>query len=400
MKRLIIFILLTLTTTAFPQQEKTMDKIQNIINNTKQNFAPDKRTAIFDISFENKNQLANRQESIIILKGETNLLNAKESLINDLKENNFEIEDSIEILPEKDLGDKIYGVIDLSVANIRTEPENSAELSTQALLGTPIKVYKKKRYWYLIQTPDKYLGWVDADGFQLMNKNEIEAWNNSEKIIFTEEFGNSYSLEDENSIPVSDLVAGNILKKVDISGDFVKAEYPDHRVAYVSKEKVKKYNDWVKGLNLTDKNIISTAKSFMGTPYLWGGTSVKGMDCSGFTKTVYFLNGLVLPRDASQQVLVGQLIDTQNGFENLKPGDLLFFGRKAKDDSKERVTHVGIYIGNYEFIHSSGRVRINSLDKNSPIFNEYRFNTFLKAKRIIGQLNENGILSLKDNNYF
>lgn len=393
MKRMIFFIVLILITAIYSQQENAMKEVQNIIDRTKEIYAPDKRTAIFNITLQDKN-------SNIILNGETSLPEAKENLLSTLRKNNIEIKDSINILPEKKLEDKIFGVIDLSVANIRTEPENSAELSTQALLGTPIKVFKKKGYWYLVQTPDKYLGWLDADGFQLMNKDELEEWNNSDKIIFIKEFGKSYSLENKNSIPVSDLVAGNILKKLDENDDFVKVEYPDKRTAYISKDQIKNYDNWVDGLNLNGKNIISTAKSFMGTPYLWGGTSVKGMDCSGFTKTVYFLNGLVLPRDASQQVLVGELIDTKNGFDNLQPGDLLFFGRKASADKKERVTHVGIYIGNNEFIHSSGRVKINSLDKNSPIFSEYRFNTFLRAKRIIGSVNENGILSLKDNNYF
>lgn len=393
MKRMIFFIVLILITAIYSQQENAMKEVQNIIDRTKEIYAPDKRTAIFNITLQDKN-------SNIILNGETSLPEAKENLLSTLRKNNIEIKDSINILPEKKLEDKIFGVIDLSVANIRTEPENSAELSTQALLGTPIKVFKKKGYWYLVQTPDKYLGWLDADGFQLMNKDELEEWNNSDKIIFIKEFGKSYSLENKNSIPVSDLVAGNILKKLDENDDFVKVEYPDKRTAYISKDQIKNYDNWVDGLNLNGKNIISTAKSFMGTPYLWGGTSVKGMDCSGFTKTVYFLNGLVLPRDASQQVLVGELIDTKNGFDNLQPGDLLFFGRKASADKKERVTHVGIYIGNNEFIHSSGRVKINSLDKNSPIFSEYRFNTFLRAKRIIGSVNGNGILSLKDNNYF
>src|SRR5699024_4878699 len=99
--------------------------------------------------------------------------------------------------------------------------------------------------------------------------------------------------------------------------------------------------------------LVATAKTMTGAPYLWGGTSTKGMDCSGFTKTIFFMNGWVIPRDASQQVHAGESIDTSEGFDNLRPGDLLFFGRPATETSPQRVVHVGMWIGNNEFIHSS-----------------------------------------------
>ena len=133
---------------------------------------------------------------------------------------------------------------------------------------------------------------------------------------------------------------------------------------------------------------METSKNLMGLPYLWGGTSAKGVDCSGYTKTIYVLNGIILPRDASQQIHTGIEVDSTRDFENLKPGDLLFFGRKATADSPERVIHVGMWIGDNKFIHSMGDVHISTMDKNDPEFDEYNYNRYLRTKRILGQEDE------------
>jgi hypothetical protein len=391
---ILIYVLTILIIKIYPQVNPDMEKAKSIINEVKGKFAPDKRVAVFNIELE-------KSDRKIFIKGETNLPEAKEYLIRSLDVEGIKFEDKIELLPSKELGDKIYGVINLSVSNVRTNPDHPAELSTQSLLGTPVKVLKKGQWgFYLIQTPDGYISWLDDDGFQLMNEKEWKEWKTSEKIIYLNEYGWAFEKSDKNSQHVSDLVAGDLLKLISEEGEFYKVEFPDKRTAYVAKNESQKFLEWYNSLNPDGEKILQTAYRFMGVPYLWGGTSSKGMDCSGFTKTVYFLNGIVLPRDASQQVFVGELVDIKNGWKNLKAGDLLFFGTRANGDKKERITHVAIYIGDGDFIHASGRVRINSLNKSKPYYSEYRDNSLIRAKRILSSVGKNGVEKILDNYFY
>ena len=374
-------------------QEDRMNPVTKIIEEIKNQYATDKRVAIFEIT-------AIDSANVFTLSGETNIPEAKQNLLNKLKNLGLNFKDEIRLLPESELGDEIYGVVNLSVANIRSNPDHPAELATQTLLGTPVKIYKKAPGFYLIQTPDNYIAWVDDDGIIPMNKAQLNDWLNSEKVIYIKEYGFSFSKPTEMSLRVSDLTTGNILINLGEENNFYKVKYPDGRIAFIEKNNCENFLTWLSKKNPTEADIVSTAESFMGIPYLWGGTSAKGMDCSGFTKTVYFLNGIVLDRDASQQVNTGILVDTESGFEKLRSGDLLFFGSTATDSTKERVTHVGIYIGDYQFIHASGRVKINSFDRNASNFNEYRLNHFIRARRILNSIDKNGIFSIKKNKFY
>lgn len=381
------FLIGSLTFTSAQENKKMTE----LLDKVKQQYAPDKRTAIFNVQTVEEN-------GAVTLKGETNLPHAKDKLLSELKKNNIKVKDEISILPSKDLEGKTFGVVDLSVANLRTNHEHSAEMATQGLLGTPVKVLKKDHGWYLIQTPDEYIAWVDGDGVETMTRSDYDNWNNASKVIYTAFYGFTLSEPDLNAAHVSDIVKGNILKYMGEEKGFVKVEYPDQRIAFIPKDECTDFNGWLESRDPSAENLIKTGKSLMGLPYLWGGTSVKGADCSGFTKTVYYLNGVILPRDASQQVYSGDPVDTKDSFDNLKPGDLLFFGNKATATTKEKATHVAMYIGNGEYIHSSGRVRINSLDMSKKDFNSHRFDTFLRARRILTSLDKNGISLIKSNN--
>ncbi len=359
-------------------QEKIESVYENLIREVSQKYVPDKRVDVFEV-------VIYRQGDALILKGETTVEKAKAELISKLKQFSPNVVDSIIVLPSPELGSRIYGVVSVSVANMRSKPMHQAELVNQVLMGSNVKILKRQGYWYFVQTepPENYLGWVEEGGLEIFDLDKFEKWRKMSKVIFIDYFGFVYSQKDKKSIPISDLVMGDVLGVERYEGEWVSVVLPDGRRGYVEKAQIDDLEKWRKSLSLSTSSIINTAKKFVGFPYLWGGTSVKGFDCSGFTKIVFKINGFELPRDADQQSRLGVEIDPGKDFENLKPGDLLFFGQKSEDGKPEKITHVGIYLGNKEFIHCSGKVSVDSFDPKAPNFNEYRYKTFVKAKRLI-----------------
>ena len=353
---------------------KKRDQALGIIRDVQQEYVPDGRTGIFTIEVIGINP--------VVLRGETNLVAAKATLLNKFSEAGFTVKDDIILLPDAQIGDKKYGLINLSVANLRSKPAHSAELVTQALLGTPVSILKKEDDWFLIQTPDQYIAWTENGSLVPVTEQEFVSWKKSQKIIYLNTSG--FALDSAKTMHVSDLVTGDVLATLGQEHDFWKVIYPDGRKARIAKSEVKDLQEWYGAIAFSDSSIIQMAESLLGIPYLWGGTSTKGVDCSGFTKTVYFMQGLILPRDASQQVFAGELVDTVGDFSKLLVGDLLFFGRKNEDQS-ERVIHVGLWLGNNQFIHSSTDVHISSMDSNDANFDPYNHDRYLRTKRIIGQ---------------
>lgn len=372
------------------QKPVTHNKYQSELDSIGIVYVPDLRNGIFDAEFV-------KNESATILKGETNVPEAKEAISGLLKQKGVDFIDSLKVLPDTCEIKEPWGLVNVSVCNIRFISSYDAEMVTQALMGTPVRILKKENGWLLVQTPDMYLGWVDNEAITTKSVREHENWKSSSRLFYTTKTGDIYT--DRSMVKViSDIVAGCILEIAgnQKSGYYVKL--PDGREGFIPAEEAIPFDQLTVQKYLNPQNLVSAAESFMGIPYLWGGTSSKGFDCSGFVKTIYLLNGIILARDASQQFQYGMRLRRGSFPDSLKKGDLLFFGTSGR--GRPRASHVGMYIGDTEFIHCSGMVKINSFDSTRINFSRFRRDSFLGVRRIIGARYGEGIQPVLNHSWY
>lgn len=391
MEKVAVFIFLWIFSTLYGMAQNS--DIQQIAAGLQEKYAPDSRVELFQIT-------ASQLNDTLVLRGETTSREAYEELLAQARKTQVQVKDHIRLLPDETLGEEIWGIIYNSAGTLRAEPRYGAELVSQALLGMPVRILEQKFGWRRVQTPDRYIGWMNGS-VAPMTDAQRQQYLKLPKVIVTSLHARSFGDTGEEALSVSDLVAGDMLVMKQAKEGFYQVQYPDGREAFVKKSDVMTVSDWLKNNRLTGESIVNTAKQLLGVPYFWGGTSTKGMDCSGFTKQVYWMHGIVLARDASQQVRYGRLIDETGDFGDALPGDLVFFGTKATPESpKERVVHVGIYIGQKRFIHASDYIRINSFDPADPLYDEFNTRRYLRTKRVIGEVNSEGIEEIFENSFY
>lgn len=289
-----------------------------------------------------------------------------------------------------------WAVVDLSVNYMREQPDYAAENGDQSLMGTVVEITGEDGYWRRIVSPEPYTAWVNEMGLAEMGRDAVNAYIASPKYICTVPYSHVFSEPSYGAVYVCDLVMSDLLRPVTDGrgkplkkGRFLACMLPSGARGWVPKSDVADFGRWTASRQPSGENIVSAAMRFMGVPYMWGGTSVKGVDCSGFTLCVYFMNGILLPRNTSQQVRAGVPV----ALDSLEPGDLVFFGRPAEGDSPARVNHVAIYIGGNRIIHSSQKVRVSSLN---PSDGDYYDREPLQARRILGHAGENGVSFLSN----
>ena len=329
-------------------------------------------------------------------------------------------------------GKDSLAVVDLSVAHLREAPDYTAEMGTEVLMGAAVKVLERRDYWRKVLCDDGYTAWANALALKEMDIEEMKAYEASPKLVCISEYATVHSAPKKSSPMVSDLVRGDVLlvgmaarrgsgyvstvsgrsgwgdvpldgtdvrrgsgqgmdasektgreKKSSCRG-FRDVSTVSGRSGWVQKSALMKLEDWKASQRCTGDAVADEALRHLGIPYLWGGASPKGFDCSGLSSFCFRMNGRILPRNASAQARLGSAVDTSGirsgNCSALRRGDLVFFGNPETG----KVSHVGIYIGEGRMVHASQLVRINSLIDSRPDCYE-NMHRLLAVRRLCGE---------------
>ena len=247
------------------------------------------------------------------------------------------------------------------------EPDPLSEQVSQALLAMPALELEARDDWRRIQTWEGYQGWVEAEGLCDFPEGWSEPW-----CEVTDLYVNLRAQPSSTLTAVTHAMVGTRLPRLERRDRWAEVLLPDGRRVWTEAHRVTDLPAAEGELRPpTPRAITATARRFLNVPYLWGGCSVLGLDCSGFVQLVMRLHGIPLLRDAYQQAEQGTAAPDPD------IADLVFFG---PEDQPEKITHVGMMLDRKRFIHAAGsdRVRINRLT-DRPYDARYRF-----ARRLIG----------------
>jgi hypothetical protein len=238
-----------------------------------------------------------------------------------------------------------YGIIDLNIVPVRKKNNAKSEMINQLFFGESITIIKTKEKWSFISSNiDKYQGWIRNLHFKLIKKSEYKILSESDSVFSKSEI---IIKNDTSEITIP---TGSLLSSVKFLNYF-----------YVDKDEC--------------KSLLETIKSFINSPYLWGGKTKYGVDCSGLVQSIFKTLNIILPRDSKEQSDFG--VEIKGGY---KLGDLAFFGENVN-----KISHVGIFIDNETIVHAYGKVRVDKINSKG-IYNteEERITHFLqKVNRIL-----------------
>lgn len=230
----------------------------------------------------------------------------------------------------------MFGICNLAIIPLRSEPNDRSEIVSQILFGEHFEVTEELKQWSKVRMQyDGYEGWIDSKQFQVIMESQYNQLS-QDKIVLNSDLIEYITAPNNQLIPIP---LGAVLSFLQNSS--INTNKYDFEGTTISEIKPK-------------SNLINTAFMYLNAPYLWGGKTPFGIDCSGFTQMVYKLNGYKLLRDASQQAAQGEALSF---IEESEPGDLAFF-----DNEEGKIIHVGIIMENNYIIHASGKVRIDRLD--------------------------------------
>lgn len=273
------------------------------------------------------------------------------------------------------------------LVNLRAEPRQQSELLSQYLMGDKFEILSKENNYYQVDTEDEIKGWVHQSSLIINDSQTSDDDIFSDRLmICVSKFSILREKESIDSLPVSLVFLGTILDLDEPvtnyylkTREWLRVKLPDNTVAFLKKDDFNVLANYQERYFFNPKTAVETALSLIGVSYLWGGTTPAAIDCSGMVRLCCRMAGKKLPRNSYQQAEIGGFIETDSDFISLLPGDLLFFSEG------EKVSHVGLALGQGRFIHSSltyGQVAITSLKKGDSDYHQLFRDIYSFSKRL------------------
>lgn len=346
----------------------TLERVAALVEAVRAEHAPDPRLAVFEVE-------AASEDGMLVLSGATSEPEAAAELHRRIAALDAwsAVVDRVVRLPEAEGEDAVHAVVSASLAPMYAGPDIRETQISQAVLGRHLTVLRRSGRWLECRGGDGYLGWIHAGYLALMDEAAARGW--------------ALGAAGETWISLGAEVRdddGRVLARLPWGACVVReaqgvARLPDGRSGRPVGEMVPAAAR-ERAFPRDAAAICESALRWTGTPYVWGGMTHGGVDCSGFVQSVFRMHGVELPRDSDMQSVTGAPVDPGGDFEQLEAGDLLFF-----EEEPGRVTHVALSLGGPRIVHSSlgnGGVRTNGLCGALGYERELR-RLFVGARRVV-----------------
>ena len=348
---------------------RAAEEFAAVVEEVRDRLAPDPRTAVFEVNLEV------RDGETLALVGFT----SEPEALHEVRERAAfltgwaAVVDEVRLLPEGDPDEMVHAVASAAVAPMLAAPRIAETQISQVVLGNRLTVLRREGRWLQCRSPEGYIGWIHAGYVALMGESDARGWDAGADGDVWISLGAEVRSEEEEILARLPWGA-----RVVREGEHV-VRLPDGRVGSPRGELFPAVARPL-AFPAEGEAVCGTATRWLGVPYLWGGVTMGGVDCSGFVQACYRMHGVSIPRDSDQQSRAGLEVIPDDDFGNLLPGDLLFF-----TEERGKITHVTMSTGGSRIIHSSlgnGGVARNDLAGRRNYERELR-RLFVTARRMI-----------------